>query len=236
MSGEAGRFTDPLYSPGGDTIAIHNSLITDAILSADRGELESKIGLYESMFKTAYFSFVPSYATGYGPLGDQEAFAMKYTWELSVYFAFYVFPFINGLLTERLFLIPYFRRFSQLGEANRTVQGYIADFFQWRKRHPRDQEEPIFFDFTRESTLRWAEETFYKVDLESAEAVSVLDEQLANLLALARLIIAHIDAVVAGRPELLTSQPYVAAIDPCSRRFDENDIRVAAARTGDGGS
>src|SRR5262249_19565105 len=35
LSGEAGRFTDPLYSPGGDLIALHNTLITDAILTND---------------------------------------------------------------------------------------------------------------------------------------------------------------------------------------------------------
>ena len=30
LCGEACRFTDPLYSPGGDLISIYNTLITDA--------------------------------------------------------------------------------------------------------------------------------------------------------------------------------------------------------------
>ena len=35
LSGEAGRFTDPLYSPGSDFIGFYNTLITDAILTTD---------------------------------------------------------------------------------------------------------------------------------------------------------------------------------------------------------
>src|SRR4029079_4006707 len=30
LTGEAGRFTDPLYSPGGDLISLYNTMIVDA--------------------------------------------------------------------------------------------------------------------------------------------------------------------------------------------------------------
>jgi hypothetical protein len=36
ISGEAGRFTDPLYSPGGDLISVYNTLITDAAVFYSR--------------------------------------------------------------------------------------------------------------------------------------------------------------------------------------------------------
>src|SRR5262249_32655238 len=45
LSGEAGRFTDPLYSPGSDLISLHNSLITDAILNTAPGDLSGKCRL-----------------------------------------------------------------------------------------------------------------------------------------------------------------------------------------------
>ena len=105
MSGFAGRFTDPLYSPGGDMISIYNTLITDAILSGSQKELEGKVRGYETMMKTLYKTLVPSFHLSYNALGEQEAFSMKYTWELAVYFGYYVFPFINDLYTDRIFLV-----------------------------------------------------------------------------------------------------------------------------------
>ncbi|HEY6249478.1 MAG TPA: hypothetical protein VI685_05930, partial [Candidatus Angelobacter sp.] len=43
LSGEAGRFTDPLYSPGGDLIALYNTLIVDAIQTGDQNILAIKV-------------------------------------------------------------------------------------------------------------------------------------------------------------------------------------------------
>src|SRR5262249_8068968 len=83
LSGEAGRFTDPLYSPGSDLISVHNTLITDAILTEDRTELASKCRLYEELMEAIYEAYIPTYAVSYDVLGDQEAFALKYTWELT---------------------------------------------------------------------------------------------------------------------------------------------------------
>jgi flavin-dependent dehydrogenase len=38
LTGEAGVFTDPFYSPGSDFIAMSNELITDLIMRDRRGE------------------------------------------------------------------------------------------------------------------------------------------------------------------------------------------------------
>src|SRR5207244_1985468 len=54
LAGEAGRFTDPLYSPGSDLISVYNTLITDAILTDDPAELEFKSRLYERLMRAFY--------------------------------------------------------------------------------------------------------------------------------------------------------------------------------------
>jgi flavin-dependent dehydrogenase len=71
MVGEAGRWTDPLYSPGGDVISIYNTLVTDSILTADQAELDSKVPLYEQLEQAVYQAYVPSFAISYECLGDQ---------------------------------------------------------------------------------------------------------------------------------------------------------------------
>ena len=134
LSRESGRFSDPLYSPGSDLIALHNTLITDLILTADPRARAAKVPLYETLVRSLYQAYVPSYAESYDVLGDQEVFALKYTWELAIYFVFYVFPFINNLFTDQKFILPFLSKFARLGRINSNMQPFFSDFYQWKKR------------------------------------------------------------------------------------------------------
>jgi 2-polyprenyl-6-methoxyphenol hydroxylase-like FAD-dependent oxidoreductase len=229
LSGEAGRFTDPLYSPGGDFIALHNTLITDAILTTDRSELAGKCYLYELLMQSLYESLVPSYAISYDVLGDQEAYVLKYTWELSAYFAFFVFPFINDLSTDRRFVLSYLSKFSRLGVINKNLQAFISAYYQWKKSTPQLARGPLFHDFTALGPLRTAESTFYRVGLSVEEALQVLDVQLANLLELARFIVAYISSVVLRDERLLTNRSYIESIDLHDFHFDPDAMRYRYA-------
>ncbi len=224
LSGEAGRFTDPLYSPGGDFIALHNTLITDAILTTDTSELAGKCYLYELLMQSLYESLVPSYSISYDALGDQEAYALKYTWELSAYFSFFVFPFINDLSTNRRFVLSYLSKFSRLGTINKNLQSFISAYYQWKKSAGQLGRGPIFHDFTTLGPLRTAESTFYRVGVSVEEAIAILDTQLANLRELARYIVAYIHSVVLSDERLLTNRPFIESIDLQHFRFDPEEM------------
>ncbi len=225
LAGESGRFTDPLYSPGSDLISIYNTLIVDAVQTQDAAELAAKCHLYEQLMRTVYDAYVPAYAVSYDALGDQECFVLKYTWELSVYFAFYVFPFINDLLTDREFLIPFFNRFGRLGPVNRGLQQLLSDFCQWKKAHRAPLSEPVFHEFTDIPYLKRSEEAFYKVGLTAEEAVQVLKDQLGHLRELARFTVAHVASVVLGEPRAAVNRQFVAGIDLKDIRFDPEEMR-----------
>ena len=148
MVGEAGRFTDPLYSPGSDLISIYNTLIVDAIETDEESVLIEKCRWAEHIQRAAYESYVPSYAVSYDCLGDQEAFSLKYTWELAVYFGFLVFPMFNQLFSDRAFIPAFLRRFGILGPINTNLQRLLSAFFQWKKQQPRREfSAPNFFEF-----------------------------------------------------------------------------------------
>ncbi len=230
LSGEACRFSDPLYSPGGDLIAIYNTLITDAILTADRKELESKVRLYETLARAVYEAYVPSYAVSYETLGDQECFSLRYAWELTVYFAFYVFPFINDLFTDRGFLPGFLRRFGRLGPINHGIHHLLAAFYRWKKENVSlAAPEPVFFDFTELGALKAAERTFYQVAIGAEAARKVLDEQLENLRELARWTAAHVAAAVLDDPRALTNAAFVRGIDVDDLRFDPEAMAASLA-------
>jgi 2-polyprenyl-6-methoxyphenol hydroxylase-like FAD-dependent oxidoreductase len=230
LSGEAGRFTDPLYSPGSDFIAFYNTLITDAILTTDADELAGKCQLYEHVMQSIYESLIPTFAVSYDALGDQETFVLKYTWELSVYFAFFVFPFINDLATDRRFILLYLGKFSRLGAINKNLQAFISAYYQWKKAEREPGREPLFHDFTAIGTLRTAESTFYRVGVSVEEARRILDEQLANLKELARYIVAYVSSVVLADDRMLTNRAFIESIDLHNLRFAPDEISDRYAR------
>lgn len=221
MCGEACRFTDPLYSPGGDLISTYNTLITDCILTADRGELEAKIRRYEPLARAIYEAYVPSFAVSYQTLGDQESFSLRYVWELTVYFSFYVFPFINDLHVNQAFLPGFLRRFGQLGPINHGMHRLLQAYYLWKKENVViPAPEPVFFDFMEVGALAAAELTFYKVGVGVDEARQVLDEQLENLRELARWTAAHVTAAVLDDPRAVTNAAFIRSIDINNLQFD----------------
>jgi hypothetical protein len=232
LCGEACRFTDPLYSPGGDLISIYNTLITDAILTEDRAELEAKVRLYEPLARAVYEAYVPSFAVSYCTLGDQECFSLRYAWELTVYFAFYVFPFINDLHVNRAFLPGFLRRFGNLGPINQGIHRLLADFYRWKKENVvLAAPEPVYFDFMEVGALAAAELTFYKVGVNIDEARQVLDEQLENMRDLARWTAARVAAAVLDDPRAATNAAFIRGIDIENLQFDPADMaaRLEAA-------
>jgi len=243
MCGEACRFSDPLYSPGGDLISVYNTLITDAILTEDAAQLAAKVRLYEQVARAVYDSYLPSFAVSYATLGDQETFTLRYAWELTVYFSFFVFPFINDLFTDRQFIPSFLRHFARLGPTNRNLHAFLAAYFEWKKAwlEPVAAGPPRHFDFYQFEHLRAAAECFYLVGLSAEEARPVLAEQLENLEDLARFVVAHVSAAVTGDPRAL-SREFVEGIDLRRLVFDpaamaervERVERVAAVAGGAG--
>jgi flavin-dependent dehydrogenase len=226
MVGEAGRWSDPLYSPGGDVISIYNTLVCDSVLTRDQSDLDLKVPLYEELERAVYAAYLPSFQIGYDCLGDQEAHSLRYVWELTIYFAFYVFPFINDLFTDRRFIVAFLRTFTRLGRVNTGLLTLLKDYYHWKKASREPATQPIFFEFFDVQSLTVAEQTFYKVGVSIDEARAELGVQLANTMTLARYIAAHVYAMVLDRPEAVWNASFVASIDLERLSFDP--ARMAA--------
>ncbi|MDY7094404.1 MAG: hypothetical protein SX243_15645, partial [Acidobacteriota bacterium] len=222
VSGVAGRFSDPLYSPGSDLIAIYNTLIVHAIRSPEE-ELEARCAMAERQMQAVFGAYIPSYAESYQTLGDPECFSLKYTWELAVYFAYYVFPFLNDLLTDRRFALAHLRLFSELGPINHGIQKVLAGYHQWKRENPGlgdPPPEPVFFDFTSLRPLAETATTFYEVGVSVERARTVLTQQLEHLKELARFVAAHVASVVLDRPEAVYDRGFVEALPLARLRFE----------------
>lgn len=226
ITGEAGRFLDPLYSPGSDFIALHNSLITEAIACSDNRSRSRKCWLYEQVMQSWFQSMLPSFSLSYNALGDQETFALKYTWELSVYFAFITFPFINEFHKDNAFMARYLSRLSRLGLINHGLQRLIRGYADWKQQHGVFQDVPRYYDFTQLGPLRRAESTFYEVGVDADQARQVLTEQLASLTELADFLVVWIYSTILDDRQILHNASFVASIKYSDMEFDPEQMHL----------
>lgn len=231
ISGEAGRFSDPLYSPGSDLIAIYNTLIVDAIESKDAARLEAKCEFFEQIMRVMYESYVPSYSISYNCLGDVETLTLTYTFELAIYFGFFVLPFTNQLFANTQFMKTYLRKFALFGPINKNLQMFLRDYFAWKKAQGLTlPEEPAHVDFYDMEPLRMSEKLFYEIGLTVAEAEDVLDMHVERIKEFARHILAHVYAVVLGDKRVLLNAPFVSGLKLRDTSFDPARMREDYAR------
>ncbi|TXH65392.1 MAG: halogenase, partial [Lysobacteraceae bacterium] len=151
LTGEAGVFLDPFYSPGSDFIGISNTLICD-LIAKDRGG--HVFAPYAELFQQLYFGFFENtmtlYRGQYALFGDAQVMPVKVIWDYTYYWALLAPLCCGGKLTEVSLigrLRPQFERGRKLnlamqallrawGAANRetgvdasTLDGRLLDQF-----------------------------------------------------------------------------------------------------------
>lgn len=94
MVGEAATSLDPLYSPGGDFIAIENDMLSDLILRDVQGEsadaLEERRALYDEFVRFRHQATLLLYAGLYDTLGSFELSRLKWTFDIGCYYNLWV--------------------------------------------------------------------------------------------------------------------------------------------------
>lgn len=101
LTGEAGLFLDPFYSPGSDFIAIGNTYITDLIAHDRRGRsIEARAQLYDQIYHSFYESTLALYQDQYPLFGDPEVLPVKVIWDYAYYWGVLSQIFFQGRLTD----------------------------------------------------------------------------------------------------------------------------------------
>jgi flavin-dependent dehydrogenase len=90
ITGDAGIFLDPLYSPGMDYISLANTFITEMITESRKGrpDMSERITAADGLFRTISEINFKTYEDEYRLLGNAEIMAIKLTWDTVTYFAF----------------------------------------------------------------------------------------------------------------------------------------------------
>jgi len=144
LTGEAGLFADPFYSPGSDFIGLSNSFVCD-LVTGDYSEIERGVraAVYEKMYRSFFESTMSLYEGQYAGFGDARLMAVKLTWDYVYYWSVLAWLFFREVLTDLEFL----RKAQPEIERIRAVNDAVQETFRERAAERRvDTGSGRFFD------------------------------------------------------------------------------------------
>ncbi|NRB38741.1 MAG: tryptophan 7-halogenase [Pseudomonadales bacterium] len=144
LTGEAGAFLDPFYSPGSDFIAISNTFICHLIDTDINDSLSFATNclmldmFYLNLFKNTSVIYQDLY-----PVFNHPAIMpIKILWDFSVYWSFTAFLYIQGQFDNTESLFKQRRHFEDIGVMNEQIQQL---FKLWAEQEPAIAN-PLYID------------------------------------------------------------------------------------------
>jgi flavin-dependent dehydrogenase len=126
LTGEAGLFLDPFYSPGSDFIAIGNTYITELIaLDRARRPLGAHAQLYDQVFHSFYESTLALYTDQYVLFGDPEVLPVKVIWDYAYYWGVLAQFFFQRRLTDLAAMGALRDELALCQKLNEAVQAFL---------------------------------------------------------------------------------------------------------------
>lgn len=138
LTGEAGLFLDPFYSPGGDFIAISNTYVTELIAQDQPGGPGPRMaGVYERIYFLLYESWMPLYLDQYALFGDAEVMPLKVLWDYTFYWGVMCPLFFQNRLTDVTAMTRLQKSLGQAQAVNLAMQRFFRAWSQRSgKRNP----------------------------------------------------------------------------------------------------
>lgn len=185
LSGEAGVFLDPFYSPGTDFIAISNTYITDLVARQSRGEsIGQRRAIYQHLFLSFYNSSLELYQGQYPGFGDRNLMILKLIWDYTYYWGVLAFLFYRNALTDLDLMNEFGPLLADTQRAHRKVQKSFRDRARQRIRRPGTGR---FFDQYMIPVLRELNKNL-AVDCEREQIGFRLRENVSTLMQVGELV------------------------------------------------
>lgn len=211
LTGDAGAFLDPFYSPGTDFIALANTYISDCVVRDLDGErIRSRANEYDRTFREMIDAWMPVYLRMYATFGVDRVLALKVTWDFSTYWAFQVPTFANHGFTDPMFMARSRRLWQRITDVNRNLQ---ANLLHWARQEGEPSgmgpgfTDPMSLDYLRE----------FHVSMTRPLGPAALEARLERNLEVLETVAAEITRLGAHR---LYGFDLDAAVDPGSFSFE----------------
>ena len=123
LTGEAGVFLDPFYSPGSDFIGMSNSLIVELIKHDIAGDdITTRSMIYNQFYLSLFHSFALIYQDQYPLMGNATLMSIKIVWDFLVYWGGICPIFFNNKMGDLEVIEKSKDIFYSLNQINSTMQ------------------------------------------------------------------------------------------------------------------
>ncbi|PPU01687.1 NAD(P)/FAD-dependent oxidoreductase [Xanthomonas arboricola] len=131
LTGEAGVFLDPFYSPGSDFIAISNTYICE-LIGRDRAgrSLSPYVELYQQLYFSFYENTLTLYQDQYALFGDAQVMPVKVIWDYTYYWSLLAPLFCSGRIADLSLLSRMKSDFFYARDMNLAMQRVLHDWGQ----------------------------------------------------------------------------------------------------------
>lgn len=133
VTGEAGLFLDPFYSPGSDFISLNNTWLGDLIVRDLKGEdITVRAEVYELSHLSWFQSWLPIYQDKYKLMGNSQIMVVKIFWDWAIYWSVPCLLFTNKGFTDLKVLKELFATETSLGRKFAELNKRMQDLFvEW---------------------------------------------------------------------------------------------------------
>ena len=145
LTGEAGAFLDPLYSPGSDYIALANTYITDAVARDLGGEdVTERIETYNTQFFRQFDISLSFYRDQYHLFADSQVMCVKLLWDYGFYWSFPSLWFYHDKWTDLEFQRQAVAEYDRAAALNARMQELFRSWHRLDGRRWRDSFVTLF--------------------------------------------------------------------------------------------
>lgn len=133
ITGEAGLFLDPFYSPGSDFIAISNTYIVDLIDKDRAGQPFAPYAtIYQQLLRSFYDNTMTLYQDQYALFGNARLMPLKVIWDYTYYWALLAPLYMSGRIAALPMLSKLRPQFERASTLNTAMQAFMREW------HARD--------------------------------------------------------------------------------------------------
>ena len=198
ITGDAGNFSDPFYSPGGDFIAIANTFITELITT---GAKPDQVAQYQSDFNAFFASTIGLYKGLYGGFGDRDFMVAKTVWDYAYYWGVLSKLFFSNKLTDTKFMSELRSDLQSAFAMNASMQRSLRAVAREGRRVGGEQR---FFDHREISLFHaWKQDL---LDGEASEAGATVRANIGKLSAVKTAALSVLERRSSGLPSLSLSE------------------------------
>lgn len=168
ITGEAGFFHDPFYSPGSDFIAFSNTFLTDLIQRDLSGKgIRLRAFSYDRIYKRFYYGTLEAYRNQYCMFGNPTVMPVKILWDYLVYWSITGFIFMHDRTCQQSMYVRNLRLLTRLGKVNHFMQSFFREWHEQTKDIPAGgtvniSEMPIIREMNQRLKETMNDRTFAK--------------------------------------------------------------------------